>query len=43
MQILGYNGNIMNMFQAKSLKLQCEKQPGRIKKNTTPFRLIKDF
>ena len=25
MQILCYNGNIMNMFQQKSLKLQCRK------------------
>ena len=32
MRILLYYGNIMNMFQQKSLKLQCKKQPVRRKK-----------
>ena len=32
MQTLCYYGNIMNMFQQKSLKLQCKQPPVRRKK-----------
>ena len=34
-------GNIMNMFQGKSLKLQCKKQP--VRNNKTPFRVLMGF